>query len=171
MTPLVTLTQARSHLRVVTDREDDEIYRKIGHATGIVLDYLKARAHTRATLVHSSVANPTVLTTETDHGFTTGDTVLVSGHAGSTPDLTGSYLATVTGLQTFTIPVAVTVAGTGGTALVEWTPDTAPPPVTTAVLLMLTHLFENRGDDLQADEAVWRAIERLLMRLRDPAYA
>src|SRR5689334_12787346 len=67
-------------------------------------------------IVSSSVANPTVITTRTNHGFTSGQTVDITGHAGSTPAISGSYVVTVTGLKTFTIPVNVTVAGTGGRA-------------------------------------------------------
>jgi len=56
-----------------------------------------------------------------------------------------------------------------------WTADTAPLVVQAAVLLMLGHLWEHRGDDLEAptgsDAAVWEAIARLLMRMRDPALA
>ena len=51
----------------------------------------------------------------------------------------------------------------------DWTSDTVPGDVQHATLLLLTHFFENRGADMRADEAVWKAIERLLMRRRDPA--
>lgn len=52
-----------------------------------------------------------------------------------------------------------------------WTADTAPGPVQTATLLMLTHLYQNRGDDMTADDMLWSAIRRLLARLRDPTVA
>lgn len=52
-----------------------------------------------------------------------------------------------------------------------WNEDTTPAVVQSAVLLMLGHLNENRGSDMRADDEVWAAIERLLMRLRDPALA
>ncbi len=39
---------------------------------------------------------------------------MISEVSGSTPAIEGTYTATVTGLNTFTIPVNVTVAGTGG---------------------------------------------------------
>lgn len=66
----------------------------------------------------SSVANPTVITTRVPHGLGSSGTriVTVSGHSGSTPSINGLRLATLTGPSTFTIPVNVTVAGTGGTA-------------------------------------------------------
>lgn len=63
----------------------------------------------------SSVANPSVITTSEPHLFATGDLVRIAGHTGSTPDINGTHMATVTGDKTFTIPVNVTVAGTGGT--------------------------------------------------------
>jgi len=69
----------------------------------------------------SSVASPTVITTATDHGLTTGDTVLITGHTGSTPDINGYHTATVTAATTFTIPVNVTVGGTGGTVTLVFT--------------------------------------------------
>jgi Phage gp6-like head-tail connector protein len=52
-----------------------------------------------------------------------------------------------------------------------WTPYTVPGPVQSATLLMLTHLYEHRGDEPSTDDALWLAISRLLMRLRDPAVA
>lgn len=68
------------------------------------------------TIATSSIANPTVITTSGAHSFTTGDTVLIASHTGSTPAVSGSYVATVTGTTTFTVPVNVTTGGTGGTA-------------------------------------------------------
>jgi hypothetical protein len=98
---LITLEQAKAHLRVVSVDEDDDIDRKIEQAGAIVLDYLKGQA--------------------------------VSGwNDGSV---------------------------------------TVPRVVEAATLVMLTHLYENRGDDMTADEDAWKAVERLLMRFRDPALA
>lgn len=68
-------------------------------------------------ITSSSVANPTVITA-TAHGLgAVGDTVrvVIAGHTGSTPSINGEWLATVTAANTFTIPVNVTVGGTGGT--------------------------------------------------------
>ena len=50
-------------------------------------------------------------------------------------------------------------------------PETAPKPVTAAILLMLARLYEHRGDLEEADADLWLAIERILMRLRDSAIA
>jgi hypothetical protein len=70
-------------------------------------------------ITSSSVGSPTTITTTTKHGLgAVGATALVriAGHAGSTPSLNNEYTATVIDTITFTIPVAVAVAGTGGTA-------------------------------------------------------
>ena len=66
-------------------------------------------------ITSSSVANPTVITTSAAHGLTTGNKVLIAGHTGSAPSINGTHTITVTGASTFTIPVNVTVGGTGGT--------------------------------------------------------
>lgn len=50
-------------------------------------------------------------------------------------------------------------------------PETAPGNVTAAILLALTDLYEHRGDDMTLSDTTWRAIERLLVGLRDPALA
>jgi Phage gp6-like head-tail connector protein len=53
----------------------------------------------------------------------------------------------------------------------SWTEQDAPGHVQAAVLLVLGHLYEHRGDDMRTDDALWGAIGRLLARARDPAYA
>lgn len=70
-------------------------------------------------ILQSSVANPTVLTTVAPHGIESGVTVRVSGHSGSTPALSGLYVATRINETQFSLPVTVTVAGSGGRVLVE----------------------------------------------------
>src|SRR5262249_55063615 len=57
-----------------------------------------------------------------------------------------------------------------------WTTSTLPYPVRAAMRLMLTHLYEHRGDDMTPSAAagtpdtdLWDSIDRLLMRWRDPA--
>lgn len=67
-------------------------------------------------LTSSSVADPTVLTTAA-HGITIGTTevITIAGHTGSTPSLNGTWPFTALTTTTGTIPVNVTVGGTGGT--------------------------------------------------------
>jgi hypothetical protein len=69
-----------------------------------------------STIVSSSAAAASVITTTLAHGLTSGETVTIAGHTGSTPMLSGDYVATVTAPTTFTIPVNVSAGGTGGTA-------------------------------------------------------
>lgn len=169
---LVTVDDAKMHLRISgTTAFDYDVQMKAELSSAVILDYLKSRAHVRATVLTSSVAAASVIVTDGAHGFTTGQTATIASHVDSTPDLNGAHVVTVIDSTSFTIPVAVTVAGTGGTATVAWTPGSVPPHVRAAVLLMLTHLYENRGDEMKADEALWLAIGRLLARSRDPALA
>jgi hypothetical protein len=64
----------------------------------------------------SSVAANSTITTATPHKLATGNKVVIRNHVGSTPSINDTlYTVTVTGANTFTIPVNVTVAGAGGT--------------------------------------------------------
>ncbi len=66
-------------------------------------------------ITSSSVADPTLITTTAAHGLATGQIVTIASHAGSTPNINGTHVVTVVSATTFTIPVNVTVGGTGGT--------------------------------------------------------
>lgn len=171
MASFVSLETAKDHLRIPQDdsSRDADLSLKLDQAVGIVLDYLKARPISIASV---SVANPTVITTSVPHSLTSGTTYTIAG-ATTTPTVNGSQVVTVTGATTFTVPVNVTVgqsvaAGTVGSPV--WTEGTVPGPVLAAVLHMLAHLYEHR-DDMAADVNVWEAIGRVLGRLRDPALA
>ena len=55
-----------------------------------------------------------------------------------------------------------------------WTAGTLPKEVEAAILLLLTFLYEARGDEPETKataEDVWKAIDSLTCRLRDPAIA
>lgn len=78
-------------------------------------DQLVTHETAQATIVSSSIANPTVITTSAPHGYATGDTVRIAGHTGSVPTINGDRVGTVTGPTTFTVAVNVTTGGTGGT--------------------------------------------------------
>lgn len=67
------------------------------------------------TITSSSVANPTVITCSANHPFANGDVVNIQGHTGSTPAVSGSYTISNVAATTFTVPVNVTGAGSGGT--------------------------------------------------------
>jgi hypothetical protein len=69
-----------------------------------------------ADAVHSitanTLANPTIVTSVA-HGLATNDSILISG-SNSTPVINGERIVTVTGADTFSVPVNVSVAGTAG---------------------------------------------------------
>lgn len=75
--------------------------------TGIDLGVPAGVAATNIT--SSSVANPTTVTSVA-HGLQTGDSILIAGHS-STPTINGAHTVTVTGNDTFTIPVNVSSGG------------------------------------------------------------
>ena len=72
--------------------------------------------HATKAISTSSVADPSVITTSGAHGLASGMTVVIAGHAGSTPSINSTHVVTVLNATTFSIPVNVTVGGTGGTA-------------------------------------------------------
>jgi hypothetical protein len=80
-------------------------------ATGILVQ----RSPVAQKVVSSSVAAATVITTVEPHGYESGDVVNIAGHTGSTPVLAGPYTVTKISPTTFSVPVNVSVAGTGGT--------------------------------------------------------
>lgn len=57
------------------------------------------------------------------------------------------------------------------TTSATWTELTVPRAVQTAMLLVLTHLYEHRGDDQSSDEALWRSVNNLISLHRDPVIA
>jgi len=65
-------------------------------------------------VVSSSVANPTVITCTGNVPFANSDVVNIVGHTGSTPAISGAYTISNVSGATFTIPVNVSVGGTGG---------------------------------------------------------
>lgn len=164
MADLVTLEEAKQHLRLSGDDSDADVGLRVQQASAIVLDYLKSRVTNDSTITSSSVASPTVITTSADHTFVDGDTVTIVGHTDSDPALDGSYVISSVTANSFTVPVAVLTAGTGGTASAAWSTETVPRHVHAATLLVLEDLYERRPID-------WDAQRLLLERSRDPALA
>ena len=83
-----------------------------GNSTGADLG---AADDAAKSITSNSVANPTVVTC-TGHGMITGDSVTISGVITSSPTINGDYQVTRLTDDTFTVPVNVTVGGTGGSA-------------------------------------------------------
>ena len=96
-------------------------------------------------ITSSSAENPTLITANAVHGLTTGDTVLIAGHSGSTPDINGSHIVTVVNTTTFTIAVSVNPGGTGGTLTRTSTRDGA------IAYLVCDNLNLDSGTALQVD--------------------
>lgn len=57
------------------------------------------------------------------------------------------------------------------TAKAGWTDRTAPARIRTATLLVLAHLYANRGDDGAAADPLSAPVTNLLRRDRDPSLA
>ena len=92
-----------------------------------------AYAETTGSVNAATVANPTSLTTAVAHGLTTGDYVTFANSTGITPSIDGTYVVTVTGASTFTIPVNVTAIGGSQSATwynAKWTATTMPVKLT-----------------------------------------
>lgn len=88
-----------------------------GHFPGS--DYIQYQAiNGTITISAISAEDPTIITTSSPHGLTTGRVITIAG-SNSTPVINGVYPVTVLSSTTFSIPIAVTVAGTAGTAAVN----------------------------------------------------
>lgn len=105
------------HIHFQTPSEDNNIIVTKDGTAFIVefTDDLSGPSQTQ-TITTSSVANPSVITVGSTAGWATGQTVTIAGHSGSTPSINGNHVITVLSGTTFSIPVNVTVGGTGGTA-------------------------------------------------------
>jgi uncharacterized phiE125 gp8 family phage protein len=125
------------------------IQRRLAHATSVVV--MPAVA-----IVSSSVAAASVIETLTPHGLASGDTALIAGHDGSTPTINGTRVVTVISPLTFSIPVTVTIAGTGGTV----TKTTAAEPFTLAQGLLLAGFEWAAGDVREPLMTGWIAAAR-----------
>ena len=80
-----------------------------------VVDYTTDPSQRVVPITSNSVANPSVVTTTVPHGLTSGDIVLIAGVSTSSPTINGERVVTVISPTTFSVPVNVTVGGTGGT--------------------------------------------------------
>ena len=68
-----------------------------------------------ASITSSSVANPSNILCVA-HGMVSTESTTIAGHSSSTPDINGDHIITRIDDDNFTIPVNVTVGGTGGTS-------------------------------------------------------
>lgn len=82
---------------------------------GFPVDYTLDPTQTVIPITANTLANPSVVSTPVPHGLTTGDIILIAGVATSSPTINGPRTVTVISPTTFSVPVNVTTAGTGGT--------------------------------------------------------
>lgn len=94
-----------------------------GDTTATPVDRATDTAAVRIPITSSSVANPSHIITPVPHGLLTNDYAVIAGHVGSTPDVNNEYQVTVISPVEFTIPVNVTVGGTGGYLIASATKD------------------------------------------------
>jgi hypothetical protein len=78
------------------------------------IDYTLDPSQYTTPITSNTLANPSVVTTPVPHGLTTGDIILISGVITSNPTINGERVVTVITPTTFSVPVNVTTAGTGG---------------------------------------------------------
>jgi hypothetical protein len=78
--------------------------------TTVVADGGVSSGRTAVSVTAATNANPASLTS-TAHGLATGDRVTISGATGSWTPLNGTWAVTVTGANTFTVPVDSTAFG------------------------------------------------------------
>jgi hypothetical protein len=89
--------------------------------TGILVKRKPATLPATVVITSSSISNPGRILTAAPHGLNTGDTVIIAGHTGMVPStVNGTHIVTVTDADEFTIPIAITTGGTGGTMQREY---------------------------------------------------
>jgi len=117
---LGNLTKANATYTISGNRDEGIILQPLETKTGdwntesSDVDYTADPGQRVVPITSNSIANPSVVTTPIPHGLTTGDIILISGVASSSPTINGERTVTVTSTTTFTVPVNVTVGGTGG---------------------------------------------------------
>lgn len=89
-------------------------------ATGILVKRRPSTLPATVAITSSAVSPLGTILTAAPHLLNDGDTVIIAGHAGSTPALAGPYVITVVDATHFTIGVPITVGGTGGTMQRDW---------------------------------------------------
>jgi hypothetical protein len=106
---------------VIRDTDDDSsVDLVVGNATSGDTKLASSPgviANTQTVITSSSVASPTILLVDSSTGFVTGNTVRITSHAGSIPDINGDH--TITDIPDgthITLGTEVTTGGTGGTA-------------------------------------------------------
>lgn len=122
MAAIAELTKANAQYRVAGRLDRGQIIQHLTAKTadwntktlGTQVDYAADTQQRVIPITSNSVANPSVVTTPVPHGLTTGDIIVISGVSTSSPTINGQRTVTVISETTFSVPVNVTVGGTGG---------------------------------------------------------
>lgn len=69
------------------------------------------------TINDNTVANPTLVTTTSNHNLVTGNQITITG-SDSTPTIDGEHIVTLIDSDTFSIPINVTIVGSTGTVAI-----------------------------------------------------
>lgn len=107
---LSTLETLKTALGVTGTSEDVALAQWLAEASAVARA-LKSQ-YVGGLISANTVAASTVVTSY-GHGLQTGETIYIRG-SNSTPTIDGERVVTVTGRDTFTVPVTVTVAGSAG---------------------------------------------------------
>jgi hypothetical protein len=93
------------------------LFTSVNGGTEIIAgDLVYGGSTSNISITSSSLANPTTITTEANHGFVVGDLITISGHS-SVPPIDSTYeVLSTPSATTFTVPAVVTTAGVGGYA-------------------------------------------------------
>lgn len=128
-----TITKANLTVQVSGLVDDGEIVQESAAQTGdwnttaTPIDRADDSSLEQIPITSSSLANPSVITTTDPHGLSTNDVVAIFSHASVAPDINDSgvgawqyvgHTITVINATSFSIPVNVTDAGTGGYCVV-----------------------------------------------------
>jgi hypothetical protein len=87
---------------------------QVGTWTSASIDNAADTTLPTVAITSNSLANPSVVFAP-NHGLISGDVALVAGVTGSTPSINGQQVVTFVDLNHVSVPVNVTIAGTGGT--------------------------------------------------------
>jgi len=113
-------------------------------------------------ITSSSVGGTTVITTDSEHNFSTGDVVTISGHS-STPDINGTWRLTSLSSTTFSIPTGVSTSGKGGYVI------RANDGADTDLLRFTETTYLNEGGSFQFPSEMGRITGMLFQPISDTA--
>jgi hypothetical protein len=92
----------------------EELAAKLDNDAGVAYNQFLDHVDSKTGVITGNTAAATTVITSVGHGLLTGRVILIDSSLDSTPSLNGTHAVTVLDADTFSIPLAVTVAGTTG---------------------------------------------------------